>query len=101
MILTDPDFEPFNKAVGGGSGLIDGKFQLLAGIKVLVAPDADILIKDGSGGTQYDVIPASTGKGTWIESGNTKYVNGVYMDINSATTGTFAFSAKKYIKGAG
>jgi hypothetical protein len=47
----------------------------------------DCPIEDGTNGTAYINIPASTAAGTWIECGNMTYGTSIYVDPDDSATG--------------
>lgn len=62
--------------------------SILRGFSVTTALSAhDVPVYDGSGGTLVATIPGSAGVGTWIECGDVRCPNGIYLDPNDSATG--------------
>lgn len=61
---------------------------ILHGVFVHTAMSAQACpIEDGSGGTDWISIPASTGAGTWIECGGVHYSTGLFVNPDDSATG--------------
>lgn len=60
----------------------------LVGVHVHTAITAQACpIEDGTGGTAFFNIPASTAAGTWLEAGNMRYTVGLFVNPDDAATG--------------
>lgn len=60
----------------------------LVGVHVHTTLSAqDCPIEDGTDGTAFFNIPASTAAGTWLEAGNMRYTSSLYVDPDDSATG--------------
>lgn len=88
---VDSKFQPYVADVSNNTISITTDPAILRGVLVTTGLSAhDVPIYDGSGGDLVAKIPASSGIGTWIECGDMRCPNGVYVDPNDAATGVIS-----------
>ena len=89
--MTDPLFRSAVVDLSDNTTSITTATALIRGVSIVTTISGQTVpIMNGSAGSTQFTIPASSVSGAWIECGDTRMENGIYIDPNDAATGTIS-----------
>jgi len=94
--MTDTKFEPGVVNMTTASAPISTENTLLRGVHVQVVLSAQELeLSNGSTGATLFRVPASTPAGSWIEAGDMRFPDGIYVKSTGVTSGIITINSRQ------